>query len=92
MNEALIAEAEIGDEALRFKESDLGKVLLGMAEQEVLAAQQELEVVDPTQTEKIRELQWRAKMYRGFEGWLNELISRGTDALESWRQEHGTKG
>jgi DNA segregation ATPase FtsK/SpoIIIE-like protein len=84
----LIAEAEIGEQAREFLESELGKTLLGMAQQEVLLAQEALEVVDPTQTEKIRALQNQAKIGRNFEDWLKELITKGENALNVWRQQN----
>jgi hypothetical protein len=84
----LIAEAEIGDEARKFVESDLGKTLLGMAQQEVLQAQEALETVDPTDTKKITYLQNQAKTARNFEQWLGELIVKGENALTVWRQQN----
>ena len=85
----LVAEAEIGDEARRFVESDLGKCVLGMAEQEAVMAQEKLSDIDPTKIEEVRKLQnvvWRA---RQFEDWLTELISRGENAMEVYK--HGTQ-
>lgn len=87
MIDELIAEAEIGDEARKFVESDLGKTLLGMAQQEVARAQEELETVDPLDTKKVVALQNQAKNGRNFEQWLNELISKGEQALILWKQE-----
>ena len=84
----LVAEAEIGEQAREFLESELGKTLLGMAQQEVLLAQEALEVIDPTETEKIRALQNQAKVGRHFEGWLKELITKGENALNVWRQQN----
>ena len=87
-SEELIAEAEIGEEARKFLESDLGKTLLGMAQQEILVAQEELETVDPANTEKIRHLQNQAKIARNFESWLTELITKGENAIVLWRQNN----
>lgn len=84
-NDALIAEAELGDEAKKFIESDLGKCLLGMAQQEVALAQEALETVVPTDVEKIRTLQNQAKLGRQFEQWLLELLDKGESALEVWK-------
>ena len=87
MNETLIAEAEIGEEARVFLESDLGKCVLGMAEQEVLLAREMLEQVNPEDTKSIRELQntiWKAK---SFKNWLFELMDRGDAALKIYIQE-----
>ena len=87
--DVLIAEAEIGDEARKFLESELGKTLLGMASQEVLLAQEALEIVDPSDTKKITALQNQAKVARNFEQWLAELIDKGNNALNVWRQQNG---
>ncbi len=87
MNEELIAEALIGDEAERFVETELGKTILGMAKQEVMAAQEELEKVDPDNVKKIRDLQNQAWRARSFESWLVELITKGRQALEVHKHE-----
>ena len=85
MDDELIAEAELGEEARSFLESDLGKCILGMAKQEVALAQEALETVSPLDSESIMELQQRAKLYRNFEQWLNELLDKGQTALEVFR-------
>lgn len=83
----LIAEAELGEEARNFVESDLGKTLIGMAEQETMAAQIALETVLPTDTEQIRRLQNKAMLGRYFRQWLIELIDKGQSALEVYKNE-----
>lgn len=88
MIDELVAEAEIGEEARLFKQSDLGKTLLGMAEQDLLLAQEALELVDPTNVEDIRKLQNKAQLARNFQSWLDELIDRGTGAMVSWKQQN----
>jgi hypothetical protein len=85
LNDELIAAAELGDEAKRFMESDLGKCLIGMAQQEVALAQEALERVNPTDTDKIRGLQTQAKLGRYFEQWLLELLDKGENALEVYK-------
>lgn len=85
--DALIAEAELGEEARKFIASDLGRCLLGMSEQEVLAVHEELEKVDPTEIEKIRALQARIRHARNFGAWLSELVSRGEEALKVYQQQ-----
>lgn len=78
--EELQAEMVIGDDARRFLESELGRTILGMADQEKTGALLGLASVDPDESAKIRELQnviWRAN---AFAGWLAELIQRGQDA------------
>ena len=85
----LIAAAEIGDEAKRFIESDLGKCMLGMAQQEVLAAQEALEKVDPQNTAEIVRLQNQARLGRFFREWMLELLDRGESALHIFKQQQG---
>jgi hypothetical protein len=87
VNDELVAAAELGDEAKRFLESDLGRCLLGMAEQEVQLAQEALAEVDPTDTEGIRKLQNQAKLYRTFNEWLKELLDKGEAALQAFIQQ-----
>lgn len=85
--EQLIAEAEIGEEARKFVESDLGKTLLGMAQQDAREAEEKLGEVDPTDTKAIISLQNKIKLCRLFEQWLAELISRGNDAINVYAQQ-----
>ena len=89
--EALIAEALIGDEAKRFLESDLGRCLLGMADQEAEAARIGLETVNPNDTKAVIALQNRAALGRMFKGWLAELYTRGEQSLEVWKHEFGDR-
>jgi CHASE3 domain sensor protein len=82
----LIAEAEIGDAARKFIESDLGKAMLDKADQQLRAAQEALETVEPTKIEEIRALQNKAQIARNFGEWIVELIDRGDNALTQWNQ------
>lgn len=82
----LIAEAEIGEEARKFLEGDLGKCLLGMAQQEIAVAQEKLEIVDPKDEKSITALQNHAKVGRWFEQWLMELVDRGNAAMQVYKQ------
>ena len=88
MNEELIAAAELGEEARNFLDSDLGKCLLGMAQQEVALAQEALERVDPADTEAVRKLQNQAMLGRQFEQWLLELLDKGESALQVFKQQN----
>ena len=83
----LSAEAEIGDAAKVFMESELGRMLLGMAEQEGEVARLALETVDPDNKKEITRLQNQAALGRMFKVWLEELIDRGNVALEIYRNE-----
>jgi hypothetical protein len=83
----LIAQAELGEEARKFLQSDLCKVLIGFARQEVDAAQEELETADPTDTKKIISLQVNARVGRLFEQWINSLVDEGDNALAVFKQQ-----
>ena len=83
----LIAEAELGDEAKRFLESDLGKALIGMARQQVQHAQISLGEIDPTDTKAIVALQNEIKLGLRFESWIRELLQNGNNAMHIYLQE-----
>lgn len=80
MNEVLWAEAVLGKDAEDFLKSELGRYLLGRAEQEERDAIDKLATVSSWRRNRIRELQahiWRARSVRG---WLLELIQSGKQA------------
>lgn len=83
----LIAEAELGEAARSFLESELGKCLIGMARQDSLEALDQLRRIDPSKTQEIRELQNRADLGDRFEAYIKELIHRGNQALEIFIHE-----
>ena len=56
-NDELIARAELGEAGRAFVDSELGKVMLGLAAQEVQLALEALALVEPTETEKVRKHQ-----------------------------------
>jgi hypothetical protein len=88
--DTLAAEAIIGDEAEAFMHSDLGRTILGIADQEAQDALAQLKSAQPTDTEKIRSLQniiWRSEQ---FKGWLADLIDRGVQALRVIQHEEET--
>ena len=58
----------------------LGKYLFNRAEECRLAALEELIIVDPTLTEKVRELQWQALIPTMFMEWLTEAVAAGNMA------------
>lgn len=84
---ALVAAAELGEEARKFLESDLGKCLLGMALQEADLAKDALSKVDPSDFKKITELQNTVRLYQSFKDWLGELVDEGNSALEIFKQQ-----
>lgn len=87
MSDELIAAAEIGDEAKSFMESQLGQVMLGMAKQDAQIAMETLSQVDCTDSKKIRVLQNTVYLANTFEQWLNELFSKGENALAAFKQQ-----
>lgn len=83
----LIAAAELGEQARAFIASDLGRVVLGFADQHVKEALESLGDVPPTDIEKIRDLQNQVKVGRWFPEWLNELLADGENAINVFRQQ-----
>jgi len=57
-NDELVAQAELGEEARRFLESDLGKYIIGVARQEAQLALVKLSTADPTNVEYVRRDSW----------------------------------
>jgi hypothetical protein len=81
-----VAEVEIGEQARKFVDSELGKAMLDLADRELKQAQELLETVDPADEKKVRALQNKAQIARNFGEWLVELIDRGENALIEWSQ------
>lgn len=80
MSEVLWAEAVLGRESEDFFKSDLGRYLLGRAEQEEQEASEKLASVASWRRRRIQQLQneiWRARSVRQ---WLSELIQAGRQA------------
>jgi hypothetical protein len=85
-SQALIASVTIGKDAEEFLASDLGRTILGMAEQEVTAATEKLKNVAPWRRRRIAELQNDIRRAESFKGWLVELIISGRQALDTLEQ------
>lgn len=89
--EALFAQAMMGEEAIRFLDSDLGRVLRGMAKQRIERAKDELLRTPAWRKRKIQDLQNQARMGQMFLGYLAELLRDGEVAhqqLKAMRQDH----
>jgi hypothetical protein len=87
MSPELIAEAMIGRDAEDFVQSDIGKYILGCAEQEAIEAMDQLKRVYPWRRRKITELQnkiWRAE---SLQTWLAELVISGKQAIQQLDEE-----
>ena len=83
----LIAAAELGEKARDFLESELGKILIGLADQEIRVAEEALGEVDPDDPKKIRELQNNIKVGKWFTKWLLDLVQDGDQALSVFQQQ-----
>lgn len=83
----LIAHAEIGLQGQAFLQSDLGRTVIGMAKQQREASEKALVFVDPDDKKAITALQNNAKLALYFEQWLEELISKGENAMEVFKNE-----
>jgi hypothetical protein len=88
----LCAHTELGEEARTFVKGQLGEILIGMARQEAAAAKEELAVVCPRDEKKITDLQTQVWRGEKFEQWLAELIQKGNEALQEFKQMTGTPG
>ena len=83
----LIAEAELGEESRNFLNGNLGKCILGIAEQQVRQAQIALGEVDPDDKKTIVSLQNEIKLGERFPSWLVELLKNGENAMSIYKQE-----
>ena len=87
--EGLFAEVMLGDEAVRFLDSDLGRVLRGYAEVEKEHAKEALLTADaetPEGRTEIRQAQFRAAVANQFLGFIRDALSQGEVAHQSLLQ------
>jgi hypothetical protein len=87
MDDLLYAEAILGKDAEEFMASDVGRYLLGRAEQEADEANDKLKRISPWRRRRITELQneiWRAESVKG---WLIEIIRAGEAAEHALEQQ-----
>lgn len=86
MNE-LFSEAILGKDAEDFINSEIGRYLIGCADQEAFEAVEKLKKVYPWRTRRITELQneiWRAE---SFKSWIAELVIKGRQATQQLEQD-----
>lgn len=86
-NDELMASAIMGDEAKRFMSSELGRLVCGLADQEVAAAVEDLVKADPADAAKMRQIQLQAAIGARFKEWLTNLINDGEESLSAFRQQ-----
>lgn len=87
MNNELLAEAILGKDVEDFLNSDIGKYLIGCAEQEAVEAMNELKTVSTWRKRKILDLQNRIWRAESFQKWLGELIISGRQAIQQLDEE-----
>lgn len=77
---SMVAEADLGRQVKEFLQSDIGRYLLGCAQQEHQAAMEALKQTSPWRRRRITDLQNQAWRAESFMGWLRELLIRGRSA------------
>ncbi len=80
-----IAAAQLGDAAREFRDGDLCRYMLGIADQEIRLAQEAMEDVDPENKGALVKLQFKAKVARQFRQWLDETIHKGDEAIQEFK-------
>lgn len=71
------AEARLGVEIEKFLPTNVGRYLVGRAEQELVEAHQAMEKCSPDELQELQNKAWRAK---SFADWLAEAINNGRSA------------
>jgi hypothetical protein len=81
--DSLLRDLELGEEARRFLNTTLGKFIVEQAEAEIRDAVIALQIVKPTDDERIRELQNTIKIARSIPDWLDLAMQRGNQAYQN---------
>lgn len=87
--EECYAQAMLGEEVERFLSSDLGRVMKGMADQEIEIAKKTLLDADPLTPEGqkiIRDAQFKAAVANQFLGFIQEISNASEGAYQQLRQ------
>lgn len=82
----MLASIDLGEEAIAFLDSPLGKTLLGMAQQEVNGAVQDMLKADPEDLKAMRDIQLRMYLGATFEEWLRYLIVQAEQSMETLKK------
>ena len=89
-NDALIQAAELGEEARKFLDGNLGKKLIDLADEDVHEALLALGAVNPDDTVMIRRLQAKVMFGQLFAGRLMNLVHEGEQAIQVFKQQNET--
>jgi|TARA_Y100000310_G_scaffold334502_1_gene414445 hypothetical protein len=84
--ELLMAEVRLGLQTKEFLNSPLGKYISGRAMKSKEEALESMMIIDPNDTETIRELQFRARLPSIVFIWLDEAINQAKHAEESLQE------
>lgn len=87
MSEELKAQIIIGDDAETFVSSELGKTMIGMAKQDAESAMLAFGDADVNDPKLVAKIQQDYRVAKKFEQYLVELIQRGREALETFKQQ-----
>ena len=77
----------LGEDAKEFLASDVGRYLLGRAEQDAQEAADKLKRISPWRRRRITELQNEIYRAESIKGWVIEMIQAGASAEHALEQE-----
>lgn len=83
----LLEKAVLGKDAEDFIQSELGKTIIKMIEEERVEAVEQLKDVSPWRKNKIRVLQNQIWRCDSFKGWLAEIVISGQQAMSVLDQQ-----
>ena len=87
-NDPLMRAVALSVDVNHFINQDkVGMYLMSRALESRVQALEALATADPTNTESIRELQWKARIPDLFQEWLQEAMAAGTSAEETIQLE-----
>lgn len=81
-NDPIVRVAVFGQQVQDFLDSDIGKYLVGQAEEEYEEAVTKLMNTSPWRRRRIQELQNQALTSANFQRWLAKAIENGLQALQ----------
>lgn len=82
----MLAFVDLGEQAIAFLDSPLGKTLLGMAQQEVSGAVSDMLEADPEDKKAMRQIQLKMQLGAKFEEWLRYLIVQGGQSMQALKK------
>ncbi|MBM3460737.1 MAG: hypothetical protein FJX76_01415 [Armatimonadetes bacterium] len=87
-NDDLIDAAELGEQAKRFLDSDVGLSILREIEHDEAEAVARLADTDPTKTGEIMKWQVELKAAQKLRAKLRLLVTIGENAKQAWKAQH----